>query len=160
MGQCLLCEGCPGTHRQQWSAHGGPHVWHMPHAAERLTLHVVCGRLERVPKTKKWAEAGKCCAYCGSKADVHCHDAKQCQARDPQGFPGAAATTRVLHELLGGGGHGQQPFVDLLDFWWRGQPLQYTYRVGFRLPLTLFSHSGVTDGRLNCGKQKKTKHKV
>ena len=68
--------------------------------------------------------------------------------RDPQGFPGAAATTRVLYELLGGGGHGQQPFVDLLDFWWRGQPLQYTCRVGVRLPLTLFSHSGVTDGRL------------
>ena len=106
-------------------------MWHMPHAAKRLT--------RRVPKTNKWAEADKYCAYCGTKIDVQCHDAKQCQARDPQGFPGAAATTRVLHELLGGGGHGQQPFCDLLDFSWRGQPLQYTYRVGVRLPLTLFS---------------------
>ena len=148
MGQCLLCEGFPVTHRQQWSAHGGLHVWHMPHAAKRLTRHVVCGRLERVPKTKNGRKPTSIARTVAAKPMCIVTMQSSAKPRDPQGFPGAAATTRVLYELLGGGGHGQQPFVDLLDFWWRGQPLQYTCRVGVRLPLTLFSHSGVTDGRL------------
>ena len=136
-------------------------TWEAQAAMERsrwpaCVAHATCCQKTNESRKKiRNAEAGKCCAFCGTQVDMHGHGAIMFRAGGSQGFPGAAATTSVLHELLGGGGHGQQPFFDLLDFSWRGQPLPNTYRAGFRLPLTLFSHSGVTKGRLHCGKQKK-----